>query len=80
MPGQLNCTSFRSIEVFFCTEGLVFLSNYADLNMLYLSTGKSYIYTIILLKTVCLSVGVHKLQVTILARLSREMSLTVRIV
>ena len=35
---------------------------------------------IILLKSVCLSVGVRKLQVAILARSSREMSLTVRIV
>ena len=39
-----------------------------------------HIYTIILLKSVCLSVGVRKLQVAILARSSREMSLTVRIV
>ena len=39
------------------------------------------IYTIIYLSlSVCLSVGVHKLQVAILARSSREMSLTVRIV
>ena len=42
------------------------------------------IYTIILHKSVCLSVclsvGVRKLQVAILARFSREMSLTVRIV
>ena len=38
------------------------------------------IYTIILLKYVCLSVGVSKLQVAILARSSREMSLTVHIV
>ena len=38
------------------------------------------IYTIILLKSVCMSVGVLKLQVAILARSSREMSLTVRIV
>ena len=40
----------------------------------------SVIYTIILLKSVCLSVGVRKLQVVILARSSREMYLTVRIV
>ena len=42
------------------------------------------IYTIICLKSVCLSVclsvSVRRLQVAILARLSREMSLTVRIV
>ena len=38
------------------------------------------IFTIILLKSVCLSVGVRKRQVAILARSSREMSLTVRIV
>ena len=38
------------------------------------------IYTIILLLKVCLSVSVRKLQVAILARSSREMSLTVRIV
>ena len=37
------------------------------------------IYTIILHKSVCLSVGVRKLQVAILARSSREMSLTDRI-
>ena len=36
--------------------------------------------TIILLKSVCMSVGVRKLQVAILARSSREMSLTDRIV
>ena len=36
---------------------------------------RPYIYTIILLK----SVAVHKLQATLLARLSREMSQTVRI-
>ena len=42
---------------------------------------ESYIYTIILLSLyVCLSVGVRKLQVTILVRSSREMSLTVRII
>ena len=39
-----------------------------------------YIYTIILLKSVCLSVGVRKLQVAILALSSREMYLTVHIV
>ena len=38
------------------------------------------ICTIIVLKSVCLSVGVRKLQVAILARSSREMYLTVRIV
>ena len=38
------------------------------------------IYTIILLKSACLSVGVRKRQVAILARSSREMSQTVRIV
>ena len=38
------------------------------------------IYTIILLKSVCLSVGVRKLQIAILARSPREMTLTVRIV
>ncbi len=38
------------------------------------------IYTIILLKSLCLSVGVRILQVAILARSSREMYLTVRIV
>ena len=37
------------------------------------------IYTIILLKSVCLSVGVRKLLVAMLARSSRVMSLTVRI-
>ena len=37
-------------------------------------------YTKILLKSVCLSVGVSKLQVTILAQSSREISLTVRII
>ena len=37
------------------------------------------IYTIILLKSVCLSVTVSKLQVAILARSSREMPQTVRI-
>ena len=39
-----------------------------------------HIYTIICLKYVCLSVSVLKLQVAILARSSREMSITVRIV
>ena len=38
------------------------------------------IYTIILLKSVCLSVGVRKRQAAILARSSRTMCLTVRIV
>ena len=38
------------------------------------------IYNIIILKSVCLSVGVRKLQFAILARSSREMSLTVHIV
>ena len=38
------------------------------------------IYTIILLMSVCLSVGVRKVQVAILARSSRKMYLTVRIV
>ena len=38
------------------------------------------IYTIILLKSVCLSVGVRKRQVAIIALSSREMYLTVRIV
>ena len=38
-----------------------------------------FIYTIILLKSVCLSVGVRKRQVAILARSSREISQTVRI-
>ena len=37
------------------------------------------IYTIILHKSVCVSVGVRKLQVAILARSPREMSLTDRI-
>ena len=36
-----------------------------------------YIYTIIILKYDCISVAVHKLQVAILVRSSREMSLTV---
>ena len=38
-----------------------------------------YFYTIILHKSVCLSVGVRKLQVAILAPSSREMTLTDRI-
>ena len=38
------------------------------------------IYTIICLKSVCLSVSVSKLQAAIIAPSSREMSLTVRIV
>ena len=42
--------------------------------------GGCHIYTIICLKSVCLSVSVRKRQVAILARSSREMSLTVRIV
>ena len=42
--------------------------------------GRIRIYTIILLKSVCLSVDVRKLQVAILARSSREMLQTVRIV
>ena len=46
----------------------------------YAPCGLLFIYTIILLKSVCLSVGVRKMQVAILARSSREMPLTVRIV
>ena len=44
------------------------------------SKSTTTIYTIICLKSVCLSVSVRKLQVAILARSSREMSLTDRIV
>ena len=40
---------------------------------------RPFIYTIILRKSVCLSVDVIKLQVAILARSSREMCQTVRI-
>ena len=47
--------------------------------ILYMKSDTFQIYTIILHKSVCLSVGVRKLQVAILARSSREMSLTDRI-
>ena len=47
---------------------------------MYVHVKNKNIYTIILLKYVCLSVGVRKLQVAILARSSRKMSLTVRFV
>ena len=55
-------------------------SNYQVAPPVSFSPGAGIIYTIILLKSVCLSVSVRKLQVAILARSSREMSLTVRIV
>ena len=80
--GWVNLNSYRSKHLFFfmSTIGIFWLHPWISHYFLLPLCTSFIIYTIILLKSVCLSVGVRKLQVAILARSTREMAITVCIV